>query len=307
MSESFIKIGIVGLDSSHAVQYAKLLHESDHAHHVPGGRIVAAYAGGSPDWELSYGRVPGFREELEQGFSIPVFEMIAEVVAAADALMILTIDGRVHLDQFEAVAASGKPVYIDKPLTATTADARKLAELAGKTGTRIFSSSVWRYAVGLREATEALTGPARHVSLHGQWPEHPGLHGWTWYGIHQVELLYSIFGAGCRRVACVRDGAAEVITGFWSDGRTGTIATNHDEELKYGGWMADAQGTQPIAVADTMHERYAAFLRSALVFYRGGAAPVALTETIETIAFMETAMRSREQGGVLLEISGGAV
>jgi len=301
-----IKIGIVGLDSSHAVQYAMLLHDETHSHHVPGGRIVAAYAGGSDDWELSHGRVPGFREQMEGGFAVPIYETIEEVVAASDAIMVLSIDGRVHLAQFEAIVAAGKPVYIDKPLTATVADAQRLAELAEQHSTRVFSSSVWRYAVGLREALVALDGPARHMSLHGQWPEHPGLHGWSWYGIHQVEMLYAALGSGCRRVSCVRDGAAEVITGFWSDGRIGTIATNHDEDLKYGGWIADAAQTQPITVCDTMHDRYAAFLRGALAFYRGGEAPVALAETVETIAFMESAMRSREQQGVLVELPGGA-
>ena len=306
MSESEIKIGIVGLDSSHAVQYAKLLHEADHAHHVPGGRIVAAYAGGSPDWELSHGRVAGFQKELVEGYAIPVLDTIEEVVAASDAVMILTIDGRVHLDQFRTVAASGKPVYIDKPLTAMAVEARQLAAIAHETGSRIFSSSVWRYAVGLRDAMQALSGPARHLSLHGTWPEHPGLHGWTWYGIHQVEIAYAVLGAGCRRVACSRDGASEVITAFWSDGRTATIATNHDANLTNGGWVADAEATHAIEVKDGMHDRYAAFLTSALAFYRGGPAPVALAETIETIAFMETAWRSRAQRGLVLDLPGGA-
>ncbi|MGK0237152.1 MAG: hypothetical protein ACI92G_000610 [Candidatus Pelagisphaera sp.] len=301
-----IKIGIVGLDSSHAVQYATLLHQTDHAHYVAGGRIVAAYAGGSADWDLSYSRVPGFRVQLEQEFSIPVYESIAEVVAVSDAIMILSIDGRVHLDQFEQIATSGKPVYIDKPLTATTADAKRLAEIATQSSTRVFSSSVWRYAVGLQNAMAAMIGSCRHMSMHGQWPEHPGLHGWSWYGVHQVEMLYAVLGSACRRVACARDGASEIITGFWTDGRTGTIATNHDEKLAYGGWMASSDGTFPIEVADTMHERYAAFLRSALAFYRGGEAPVALSETVETIAFMETALGSRERHGVVLDLPGGS-
>lgn len=305
MSDEVIKIGIVGLDSSHAVQYAKLLHETEHAHHVPGGRIVAAYAGGSLDWQLSHGRVAGFRQELEEGYAVPVLDSIEEVVAVADAIMILTIDGRVHMEQFTAVAASGKPVYIDKPLTATTADARQLASIAEQNDCRVFSSSVWRYAVGLRDAMAALSGPARHLSLHGTWPVHPGLHGWIWYGIHQVEIAYAVLGAGCRKVACSCHGASEVITAYWSDGRTVTIATNHDENLTNGGWVADAEATHAIEVKDGMHERYAAFLQCALAFYRGGPAPVSLSETIETIALMETAWSSREQGGVLLHLPGG--
>jgi len=302
MNDTPIKIGIIGLDSSHAVHYAKLLHETDHPQHVPGGQIVAAYPGGSPDWELSHGRVLGFEAEMSDIHAVPIYDNIAEVVAASDALMILTIDGRVHVEQFTAVAGAGKPVYIDKPLTATTAEARQLAAIASETSTRVFSSSVWRHAVGLREAMDALTGPARHVSLHGMWPEHPGLHGWTWYGIHQVEIAYAVLGAGCQKVACTRDGRSEVLSGFWSEGRTVTIATNHDENLSNGGWIADGEATHAVTVCDTMHERYAAFLRSALEFYRGDEAPVALAETVETINFMETAWRSRKKGGVLLPL-----
>lgn len=301
MSES-LKIGLVGLDSSHCVEYARLWHAESHPHHVTGARIVAAFAGGSPDWPLSISRVGGFQEQMKNEFGVPSYDSIEEVAAQSDAIMILSVDGRVHLEQFKIVAKSGKPVYIDKPLSVTTADAASILALSAETGTRVFSSSVWRYSRGLNEAMDALGGSCRHAHLHGQWPLEEGLHGWFYYGIHQVEMLYAAMGRGCQSVACARHGSTESITGFWPDGRVGTIVTNHEESRPFAGWLLGAEQNVLVEVKDTKYDRYRAFLNSALDFFRGGAAPVALNETGETIAFMEAAWQSAAQSGIPVEI-----
>ena len=306
MSEP-LKIGFVGLDSSHCVEYAKLLHDKSHSHHVPGARIVAAYAGGSTDWELSYSRVPGFRERMEKEFGVTTFNSIEEVAAVADALMILSVDGRVHFAQFEIVARTGKPVYIDKPLSVTHVDAEHLQAIAQSTGTRIFSSSVWRFSRGLNQSLADLSGSCRHAHLQGQWPLEEGLHGWFYYGIHQVEMLYAAMGPGCYRVAGHRDGDFEVITGFWPDGRIGTIATNHVEPRPFGGWLLGEDGSALVEVQDSKHDRYRAFLLATIEFFRGASSPVSLTETLETIAFLEGAARSVEQGVIPLPIDPHAI
>lgn len=297
-----LKIGLVGLDSSHCVEYARLLHDAAHPQHVSGARIVAAYAGGSPDWPLSITRVAGFQEQMKNEFGVPTYDSIEEVTPQADAIMILSVDGRVHLDQFEIVARSGKPVYIDKPLSVTIAGAAQILAIAESTGTRIFSSSVWRYSRGLNEAMAELDGSCRHAHLHGQWPIEDGLHGWFYYGIHQVEMLYAAMGTGCLRVACTRDGDVEIITGFWPDGRIGTIATNHSESRPFGGWLLGEKSSALVEVKDTKYDRYHAFLNSALEFFRGAEALVSTTETLETIAFMEAASQSAVRSGIPLEI-----
>ena len=52
-----LNIGMIGLDTSHAAAFTKLLNDTSAPFHVPGGRIVAAYPGGSPDFELSWSRL----------------------------------------------------------------------------------------------------------------------------------------------------------------------------------------------------------------------------------------------------------
>ncbi len=297
-----IQIGLIGLDSSHCVEYARLFHDQQHEQHVTGARIVAAYPGGSPDWELSYSRVEGFCDQVKNEFGVPLVGSIEELVAAADAIMILSVDGRTHLKEFEQVAQSGKPVYIDKPLSATLADAVRLHAIAQSTGTRLFSSSVWRFSRGLIEAKAALEGPCRLAHVHGHWPLHAGMHGWTYYGIHHVEMLYAVMGTGCLRVSCHRVGSTEVLIGFWPDGRVGTIATDHDEELPFGGWLLGEKGSSMMEVRDTKYHRYEAFLQAALKFFGGAAAPVPLRESIETIAFLEAAAQSAAQGGTSVDV-----
>lgn len=301
MSE-LIKIGLVGLDSSHCVEYARLFHDEQHAHHVPGARIVAAYPGGSPDWELSYSRVEGFRHQMENEFGVSIVGSIEEVAEASDAIMILSVDGRMHREQFEVISRTGKPAYVDKPLCLNTADAERLAAFAKSTDTRVFSSSVWRFSRGLDEALTVLNRSCHHAYLHGQWPLYEGLHGWLYYGIHQVEMLYAAMGAGCQKVSCVREGASEVLTGFWPHGRLGTIATNHDEKRPFGGLLYGDQASASVEVKDGKYDRYSAFLRAYLAFCRGEEAPVSLSETLETIAFFEAASQSAGLGGLKVEL-----
>ena len=38
-----LKLGIIGLDTSHAVAFTKILNDRDNPHHVKGAKVVAAF------------------------------------------------------------------------------------------------------------------------------------------------------------------------------------------------------------------------------------------------------------------------
>src|SRR5688572_3464341 len=96
-----LKIGLVGLDTSHVTAFAGLLNDPKHPHHVPGGSIVAAFPGGSPDMELSRSRVEGFTKTLREKFGVEMKETPEAVAEGVDLLFITSVDGRVHREQFE--------------------------------------------------------------------------------------------------------------------------------------------------------------------------------------------------------------
>ena len=86
--ETTLRLGMIGLDTSHAKAFTKLLNDPADAHHVPGGRVVAAYPGGSADFPLSIERVGGFTQELREHYGVSILETPEAVAEAVDALLI---------------------------------------------------------------------------------------------------------------------------------------------------------------------------------------------------------------------------
>lgn len=95
-----LKVGIIGLDTSHVVAFTGLLNDKNHEYHIPGGKVLVAYPGGSPDFELSIGRVKGFTEELQTKYGVEIVDSVEAVAEASDAILLESVDGRVHLEQF---------------------------------------------------------------------------------------------------------------------------------------------------------------------------------------------------------------
>ena len=65
-----IRIGMIGLDTSHVPAFTKLLNDSKDLKHVPGGKVVAAFKGGSPDLHSSASRVDGFTKQIKEQFGV---------------------------------------------------------------------------------------------------------------------------------------------------------------------------------------------------------------------------------------------
>ena len=59
-----LRLGIIGLDTSHVIAFTKTFNDPTAPNHVPGGKVVAAFKGGSPDIESSASRVDGYTKEL---------------------------------------------------------------------------------------------------------------------------------------------------------------------------------------------------------------------------------------------------
>src|SRR5688500_10103560 len=97
-----IRIGLIGLDTSHAGAFTQLLNDPARADHVPGARVVAAFKGGSPDVEASATRVDKFTTELRDKWGIEIVGSIEELVKKVDAVMVTSVDGRTHLPQARA-------------------------------------------------------------------------------------------------------------------------------------------------------------------------------------------------------------
>ena len=111
-----LKVGIIGLDTSHVVAFTGLLNDKNHEYHIPGGKVLVAYPGGSPDFELSIGRVKGFTEELQTKYGVEIVDSVEAVAEASDAILLESVDGRVHLEQFKRLSATASLSSSTSPL-----------------------------------------------------------------------------------------------------------------------------------------------------------------------------------------------
>lgn len=292
-----VRFGIIGTDTSHATAFANIFHDSSRADHVPGGKIVAAFKGGSADIPSSASRVDGYAAELREKHGVKIVERIGDLCGMVDALLLESVDGRTHLPQLREAVACGKPVFIDKPYSASWQDALEMRGIAREAGVPWFSTSSLRYA----EFVTAMQGKAQRGAIAwgpGPLEEHHEL-DLGWYAVHPIEVLFTIMGTGCEKVSRISGPHGEVITGHWRDGRVGVVRTL----LPSGGYGAVAFGEKDVMQSPANPAfSYAPMLKAVLDLVRTGQPQVPNDTTMEIFAFMEAANQSRKANGVLMPL-----
>ena len=133
-----LAIGILGLDTSHAVAFSKVFNDPAAPGELAGMRVVAGYPGGT-EIPASKNRVDRFTRQLAE-MGIEIVESIPELLSKVDVVLLESVDGRTHLDQARQVFEAGKPVFIDKPVAGSLEDVLAIEALARKYGVPWFSS-----------------------------------------------------------------------------------------------------------------------------------------------------------------------
>ena len=292
-----IKVGIIGTDTSHALVFTRILNDPSRPDHVPGAKVVAAFKGGSPDIENSRNRVDTIAAEIHEQWGVEIVDDIPTLCSKVDAVLLESLDGRVHLEQAKQVFAAGKRVFIDKPLAATLEDVRKIARLGKQHNVPWFSSSSLRYVDAVEETkVKGLRG----AITWGPASIHPTHHlDLSWYAVHPIELLYTIMGPGCVSVHRTFTEEADMIVGLWSDGRIGTVRGIRGGKSGYG---AIVFGDDAIKQSSKAGGAYSRLLVRVVDFFRTGEPPVPNEVTLEMFAFMDAALRSKDRGGDVVKL-----
>lgn len=286
-----MRVGIIGLDTSHATAFTKIINEAKEGP-LTGFRVVAAYPKGSPDILSSTERVPGYTEEVKK-HGVEIVDSIETLLTKVDCVLLETNDGRPHLEQALPVLKAKKPVFIDKPVAGSLADAVAIYEAAKHYGTPVFSSSSLRYTKGAQDARSgalgAVLGCDAYSPAHLE-ATHPDFY---WYGIHGVESLFTVMGTGCRSVSRATSSDFDVAVGTWSDGRVGTFRGIRKGPGGYGGTIFAEKGISPIGD----YGGYAPLVMQIAEFFKTGNPPVTAEETLEIYAFMSAADVSKQKNG----------
>lgn len=286
------RIGIIGLDTSHSIAFAKALNGPNPSPAYQGFRVSAAYPRGSADIESSVKRIPGYTEEVKK-LGIEISTSVEELLNQSDYILLETNDGRPHLEQAMQVIKAGKPFFIDKPVAGSLRDAIAIYAAAKKHHVPLFSCSSLRYMESAQEVAQGRIGKVLGADTYSPATlekTHPDL---FWYGIHGVEILYTVMGTGCKELVRVNTPGTDIVVGTWADGRTGTFRGTRTGKHEYGGTAYGEKGNQVLGP----FKGYDNLLDQIIRFFRTGIAPVSAEETLEIYTFMEAADESRRKGG----------
>lgn len=287
-----IKIGIIGLDTSHAPAFIKLLNSENPDSDHQGFKVVAAYPYGSKTIESSFKRIPSYTEEAKKQ-GVEIVGSIGELLNKVDCIMLETNDGNMHLDQAAEVLKTGKPMFIDKPVAATLKEAIAIFRLAKKYNSPIFSSSSLRFVPRNQELKNGVYGKVVGADCYSPAANEPSHADFSWYGIHGVETLFTVMGVGCKEVSRVSADSTDVVTGLWNDGRIGTFRGIRAGKNDYGGIAFCESKIVPAGG----YEGYDVLLKQILKFFKTKEVPVTEEETLEIFTFMEASNESKRQGG----------
>ena len=294
-----IKIGIIGLDTSHVPAFTKLFNDPEEDVFRNGGpafKVVAGFPGGSKDVKASYSRVEMFTKQIEKEYGVEIVDSIETLISKVDVVLVESVDGRPHLEQVTPVLKAKKKVFIDKPIAGSLADVLRIFALSKEYNTPVFSSSSLRYATNIRAAKNdpklgKVLGCISYSPCELE-PHHPDL---FWYGVHGVETLYTIMGTGCKTVTRTHTKDTDTVTGVWADERVGTYRGLRSGSKGYGTVIF---GNKTDLTTSGAVGGYKPLVVEIAKFFKTGVAPVSAEETIEIFAFMEAADESKRQGGV---------
>jgi hypothetical protein len=289
-----LKLGILGTDSSHAVEFTRILNDPSAVDHVVGAKIVVAYRGGSPTLPFSRDRIVKFTETLQKTWSIPFVPSIGDLCAKSDAILVLSVDTSARMRELGEAVRCRKPLFVDKPLGGTLADAVQIAKYLDEQHIPWFSTSSLRYGHEQRPANvvgATTWGPGKYIE------------GFpldlTYYGIHSIESLFSIMGPGVQQVARTRVKDTDVITAIWADGRIGTVRLIHPEST-YGAVVFREGGhAEP---NNNLQVGYGPLVEEIVKFARTSQPPVSEKETLEIFALMDAAQQSLQKNGAFVPV-----
>ncbi len=287
-----LRVALIGLDTSHTIEFARRMQSPDVAadQKVEGIKAVACLRFSTP-----FQNEAGLdqRQAQLEAWGIKVTTDFDEAVADCDALMLEINDAAYHLEYFTRCADLGKPMFLDKPLADNIEHGRAIYELIRKKNLKVFSASSLRFVPQLTQACDAVPEPA-FAHMYGPPGKAPAGSSIVWYGVHAFEMLERAMGRGAVSVFARRDRAGVVAIVEYPDARRGVVELIEGVWL-YGGSLRDrAKAVAPFVV--DMGRAYSDLLAEIVKFFKGAKPPVKLDDTLEIMGMLDAAERSTQSG-----------
>ncbi len=283
-----IRFGLVGVNTSHADAFSRILNGSaTDDPTVEGGRVVAIWGNDGDDARV---------DELAKAHDISTkVTNASEMLGSIDAALIVDDHGggETHAALARPFIEAGLPTFIDKPMTTDYRDAADLFELADRTGAPLLSCSALRFAAELESARAELEHIGKLSSLISTGPG-----DWYYYGVHAVELLGAVAGTGAATLHRHSFDQRDVAVISYPDGPTAIVQTLRDASYVFELVAYGEDGHTSIEVKDSA-AFYANTMREAVKMAETGKSPLTATQTLEVLAILRAGEASAETGGAV--------
>jgi len=207
-----MNIGIIGAENSHTAVVGKILNIDKS---VRGARITHVW-----------GETRAFAKKAAEAGRIPtIVKDPREMMGAVDAVMVDHRDGKHHLPAVRPFVKAGVPVFVDKPMCRSLAEAKRFLKLRRECEAPVTTMS----SIALQPWTKTLKrelkklGRLRAVHIHGP-GDYRSKYGGIWfYGIHQTELMVELLGIGAEKATMIVNGDDSAAVATYPDGLTVTM------------------------------------------------------------------------------------
>ena len=190
-----------------------------------------------------------------------VVDQYTDMVGEVDGVLLARDDAETHYEFAAPFLEAGIPVYVDKPLALTVAEARRLLNLQQYPG-QLFSCSALRYAkeFQLSDAERSQIGRLRHI--HATVPK-----DWDKYAVHVIEpmLLLASERGTVERIQAWREGDATTVAAAYGSGFQALISTLGSSQAPLALRVIGETGWQDLIFKDT----FPAFKAALFEFVQG--------------------------------------
>ena len=288
-----IKVAIIGMDTSHAVELPKLMQDpaAPAEFRIKGMRVTRAMR-----FETPFQNKEGLdtREAYLKTIGVEVTEDFDYAIGDCDALMLEINDPSLHLEYFEKCAALGKPLFLDKPFADTIENTRKIIEIGKKYNTRYFTASSLRFTVGLDNILDQKIEYTR-ASTWGPLGAAAAGSSVVWYGVHTFEQLERVMGIGADTVTSIATASGVLCNVAYKDGRSGVVELLNNK-WAYGVTIRDDAGNGAMVTVPQKTPFYYSLMLVVRNFFYGIGDGVAIEDSFEVMALIEAAEKSLNSG-----------
>lgn len=321
-----IRVGILGFDNYQAVEYVQFFNNPKAEGDLAGLRVVAALPVISPDYPESAALTERWKPQMlaahqnpadpkDKAPPVQMVNSIDELLASCDAVMIWSLDGKLHLQQATAVINAKKRLFIGRPLAANPADAVAILKLATDAKVPCWSCSQHRFSpgfIGMRNHPEV--GRVIGCDVYGGFDVKAAPADQFIRPLHSIETLYTIMGPGVVKVACTSTPTAEIFSCTWSDGRVGTYRGVKEGAVKYSATVFGDKGVSTAGIyghgvpvkgivpTDDKYMGYGGLAIELAKYFKGGEPPVSTAEMLEIVSLLQAAEESRSQNGAVVSL-----